>query len=380
LKFLPLVIRNLGRNRRRTVLTILSLAVPFLLLMLLQTSLDAMDTWNERADKNLRLVVFHKMGLVFDLPESYSVKLAKLKGVKAVCPFTWYGGLYRGPKDLFSSLTVDAATFRQVWPEGTIDPKDYEAFQKSRTGAVIDANLAKKFQWKKGDEVTLKGTIRAVDLKFQILGIIKDSVDPNGFYFHRAYLEEALGNPGITSDFWLLIDSAESIPSVQKAAVEMFANSPYEVKAEVEKAFISMFMSMHGNIRGLMQGIGMMVVGLIMLVAANSIAMSIRERTGEVAVMKALGFPPLTVLGILLGESALIGLGAGLLGCLAGYLICTNPRLSAELGPWGVLLANCGPAAARWTWLAPLVGMAAGFVPAFLASRLKVVEALRKVA
>lgn len=380
MKLLPLVLRNVGRNRRRTALTVLSLAVPFLLLMTLQTALDAMDAWMARADRNLRVVVFHKMGLVFDLPEHYAAKLARIPGVVAVCPFTWYGGLHKGPKDMFSSLTVNAQTFRTVWPEGRLPREDYDAFLRSRTGALIDANLAKKFGWKKGDSVTLKGTVRPVDLKFDIIGIIDESVDPNGFFFHREYLEEALGRPGITSDFWMMVDRAENIPRVQKAAVEMFANSPYEVKAEIEKGFINMFLSMSGDIRGLIRGIGMMVVALIMLVAANSIAMSVRERTGEVAVMKALGFAPRTILGLVLSESAMIGLAAGVLGCTAGYYLFSHPRMAALLGPWGALLQNAGPAAMRWIWIAPLVGMAAGFVPAFLAARLKVVDALRRVA
>jgi putative ABC transport system permease protein len=380
MKLLPLVLRNVGRNRRRTALTVLSLAVPFLLLMTLQTALDAMDAWMARADRNLRVVVFHKMGLIFDLPESYAAKLARIPGVTAVCPFTWYGGLHKGPKEMFSSLSVNAATFRTVWPEGRIPKADYDAFLRSRTAAIVDSNLSKKFGWKKGDPITLKGTVRPVDMKFEIVGIIEESVDPNGFFFHREYLEEALGQPGITSDFWMMVDRAENIPKVQKAAVEMFANSPYEVKAEVEKGFINMFLSMSGDIRGLVQGIGMMVVGLIMLVAANSIAMSVRERTGEVAVMKAIGFPPASILAMILAESALVGLAAGIVGCTGGYLLLTNPKLTAALGPWGALLQNAGPAAARWTWIAPLTGMAAGFVPAFLAARLKVVDALRKVA
>lgn len=380
MKLIPLILRNTWRNRRRTVLTVLSLAVPFLLLMVLQMALDGMELWMVRADKNLRVVVFHKMGLVFDLPESYTAKLKSIPGVVAVCPFTWYGGLHKGPKEMFSSLTVDAETFRTVWPEGELSDADYADFKRERTGAMIDTRLSEKFGWKKGDEVTLKGTVRAVDLKFKICGTIKGSVDPNGFYFHRKYLEEALGNPGITSDFWMMVDKGDRIPEIQKAAIAMFANSPYEVKCEVEKEFINMFLSMSGNIRGLVQGIGMMVVALIMMVAANSIAMSVRERTGEVAVMKTLGFTPSDVLGMILAESALLGLFSGLVGCGLGYLVFTNQNVLAGIGPWAGLLQVAGPAAARWAAIAPLVGMAAGFVPALLASRLKVVDALRRIA
>lgn len=380
MKLIPLILRNTWRNRRRTILTVMSLAVPFLLLMVLQMALDGMDVWMVRADKNLRVVVFHKMGLVFDLPESYTARLRSIPGVVAVCPFTWYGGLHRGPKELFNSLSVDAETFRTVWPEGELDEADYQAFQRERTGAMIDTRLSDKFGWKKGDEVTLKGTIRPVDLKFRICGLIKDSVDPQGFYLHRKYLEEALGNPGITSDFWLMVDRGDRIPEVQKAAVAMFANSPYEVKAEVEKEFVNMFISMSGNIRGLVNSIGMMVVALIMLVAANSIAMSVRERTSEVAVMKTLGFTPSDVLGMILAESALMGFCSGIVGCSVGYFVFTNPRVVAGLGPFSALLQGAGPAAARWACIAPIVGMCAGLIPAWLASRLKVVDALRRIA
>jgi putative ABC transport system permease protein len=379
-KLIPLIFRNLLRNFRRTALTVVSLAVPFALLMTLQTALDSLDSHLARADRNLRLVVFHKQGLVFDLPESYVPKLAHIPGVVSVCPFTWYGGIYRTPKEMFSTLSVDPETFRVVWPEGQLTDEALAAFKRDRTAALVDTRVAAKFNWKAGDEVTLKGTVRPIDLKFKICGTITDSVDPNGFYFHRAYMEEAMGRPGILSDVWVLVDHASNLQPVIKAAEDMFRNSSYEVKAELEKGFVAAFISMQGDIRGLVAWIGTMVVCIIMLVAANSIAMSVRERTSEVAVMKALGFTRGTIIGLILVESGLMGLAAGILGCWGGYFFFSSPHCMSLLGSASGLFTAPLMAACRWTGVAPLVGMAAGFVPAYLASRLKVVDALRRLA
>jgi putative ABC transport system permease protein len=380
-KYLPLVFANVGRNRRRSVLTVLALAVPFLLLMTLQTVLTSIDAYYARAEKNQRVVVLHRMGLGFDLPESYRDKLARIPGVVAVCPFTWYGGLYRGSmKDLFSTLSVDPETFRTVWPEGTVEPAALERFRRDRTAVLVDRRLAAKFGWRAGQDVALTGTLRPVDMKFTIAGWIEDSVDPNGFYMHRAYLEEALGRPGVSSDFWLLVDREDRIPDVQRAAEEMFANSSAEVKADREKTFIAMFVSMSGDVREIVGGIGAVVVAMIMVVAANSIAMSVRERTSEVAVMKAIGFSPGTILALILAESAILGTAAGVLGCWGGYAVFTNPTCLSILSHYAGFFTHPLPAAMRWTWMAPLTGIAAGLVPAALAARLRVVDALRKVA
>lgn len=381
MKFVPLVFRNVMRNRRRAWLTILSLAVPFFLLMTLQTALESMDIWRRRADDNLRVVAFHKMGLVFDLPESHSRKVARIPGVVHVCSFTWYGGVYRSFKDgLVSSMAVDPDTFRKVWPDGSVPEDRYEEFRKDRAGVAIDQRIATKYGWKIGDKVTLKGTVRPVDLEFNVRAIIRDSVDPNGFYIHRAYLEEALGRPGIISDVWMTVDRRENVPKVVRTVEEMFANSPFEVKVDLEKNFINSMMSMWGNIQGLVGTIGAIVVAIIMLVAANSISMSVRERTSEVAVMKAIGFSSTFVLALILAESAFLGLAAGLIGCSIGYALFSIPQVTTIFGIWAALFSAPGKAAFTWLWIAPLIGMAAGFVPAFSASRLKVVDALRQVA
>ena len=381
MKFLPLVFRNVMRNRRRAWLTILSLAVPFFLLMTLQTALESMEIWRRRADNNLRVIVFHKMGLVFDLPESHARKVARIPGVVDVCAFTWYGGVYRSFKDgMIASMGVDPDAFRKVWPDGSVPADQYEEFRKDRTAAAIDQRLARKFGWKVGDKVALKGTVRPVDLEFRVKAIITDSVDPNGFYVHRAYLDEALGRPGILTDVWMTVDRMENVPKVIRAAEEMFANSTFEVKVDVEKNFVNAIMGMWGNIQGLVGTIGSIVVAIIMLVAANSIAMSVRERTSEVAVMKAIGFSPGFILALILGESAFLGLAAGFIGCSAGYILFSVPQVTAVFGIWAALFSAPGKAAFTWLWLAPITGMVAGFVPAFSAARLRVVDALRQVA
>ncbi|MBI4864934.1 MAG: FtsX-like permease family protein [Candidatus Riflebacteria bacterium] len=380
MKFLPLIWRNMTRNPRRAWITILSLAVPFFLLVLLQTALGTVDVWMQRADKNLRVVVLHKMGFFFDLPESHAARLKTIPGVVDVCGFVYYGGVYRSFKEgILGSAGVDVESFRKVWPEGAVPPGQYERFRHERTGAAIDHTVADRFGFKVGDEVTLKGTVRPVDLKFKICAIIRNSVVPYGFYLHREYLEEALGKPGILTNVWLTVDRGENIPSVMRTAEAMFANSSSAVKVELEKNIFLEVISMAGNVRVLAGGVGAIVVCLILLVAANSIAMSARERTSEVAVMKALGFSPGTVLTIILAESGALGLAAGIIGCAAAHLFLTSGWCHGLIGIWSSYLSYPGRAVITWIWIAPLMGVAAGLIPAALAARLVVADALRRV-
>jgi putative ABC transport system permease protein len=218
-----------------------------------------------------------------------------------------------------------------------------------------------------------------VNLEFHICGILSKSIDPMALWLRRDYLEEALGNPGIVNNFWLLVDSFESIPKVIRAVDEMFANSPYPVKAETEKSFMNMFLAMMGNIRGLVGGIGMIVVVTIMLVAGNTVAMSVRERTAEIALLKALGFRARMVLALVLAESCVVAVVGGVLGAGSAYVFYGSPRLTTVLGPYASFFQASSSALAEGLVTALVVGIVSGLLPAMGAARLHVAEALRRV-
>lgn len=379
MKFAQLILKNLLRHRRRTATTVLGIAVSLFLFMALLSVLESIDLWSDRAGRGQRLCVHHKMGFMFDIPQSYATRVRNLLGVVEVCPFSLYGGRAPGARVIISTLAVDPATLLAVWPENVAPPAVWEAFRTERTGAVVARGLAEKLGWKTGDEVTLEGTFRPVDLKFKICGVLDECIDPNGMFLRRDYLEESLGNPGIITNLWVKVERASDVPRVIRQAEEMFANSTYEVRAESEKSFIDNMMSMAGNIRLMVGVIGMVVVLSIMMVAANSVAMSVRERTGEVAVMKAIGFSRRLVLTLIVVEAMTLGLSGGFLGCFGGYLFFSSPALLAHLGPGAALITCSGSSLGNGMLVSLVIGFIAGFVPAWGVARTPVAEALRRV-
>lgn len=382
LRLAPLVVRNLARNPRRTALTIASMAVPFFLLMMLQTAVDSMARWRRWSERNLRFGVYHRAGLAFDVPESYVAKLGRLDGVTAVSPFSRFGGVWRQSGRVVPSSAIDAESWRRAWPEGQLSGEDFRRFRAERTGCLIEKRVSERHGWRVGDQVTLASVQVPEGLTFRISGILTDFPDANAFYFHRAYLEEALGRPGLVTLVWVVVDRIERLAPAMKEAEALFANSPCEVKAELEKGFVDRIIYSHGNIQDVVGGLGTLIVAVVILMAANSISMSVRERITEIAVMKALGFPQTLVLSLILTEAALLGFLGGVLGCWSGYVFWSIPPLMRLLDPWGgirwVPLAWAAWAAFKWTWIAPLAGVIAGFVPAFGACRLPVAATLRR--
>lgn len=377
---IQLIWRNLWRNRRRTLLTLGSMAIPFFLLMMIQTAIDAMERWRTWSDGNLRFAVYHKTGLSVELPDSYMAKLAKVPGAVAVTPYAGFGGTLVGKQQIVPAIGIDVDTWRKVWPEGLVTEPEWRAFLKDRTGGLVEIRQAQRFGWKIGDRITLESA--KCRISFTIRALLHDFPDPNAFFVHRAYGEEVVGKTGRVNLIWVTAPDAESMPRMQRAAEEMFANSPYEVKTELEKGFVDRIIYQQGNIRGVIGGLGTMVVAVVILMAANSIAIGVRERTMEIAMMKALGFLRRQILAMILVESALLGFLGGLLGCWGGYLLWSWPPALKYLDPLGsaryVNNAWAAWAAFKWTWIAPVAGMIAGAIPAFNACRLSVAQTLRR--
>ncbi len=379
-----LIRRNLLRNKLRTVLTVASLAVALFILSLLGVVNDALNFADEASTPD-RLVVRHAISLTFSLPEAYETRLRTIENVAAVTPQNWFQGVYKDsrPENFFPRFTVDPETFREVFHEYDWNESEWEAFAAQRTAFAAGRTLAENQGWSLGDTITIKGDIYPIDVDLQLRAIFdhaEDQAQEGQVFFHRRYVEEAMGNPGVNGTYWLLLDDADAAPAVIAAAEAMFENSDNQVRAETAEAFAASFTEMLGNVQLLFTVIGLAIVISILLMTANMMAMSARERTTEVSVLRTLGFRRNQVLGMVLGES----LAVGVLGSAAGAgLTALAVRLTAPLldamgftfGGFGldqrVLLTS--------TAIGIGVGLLSGVFPALVAARLKIVDGLRRL-
>jgi len=317
MKFARLILKNAVRNPRRTVLTILSITISIFLVSSLQAILTRLDTLGQGSGSgHLRLVVRHRTSLGQPLPIAYKQRIAALPGVKAVGSWNWFGGLYIDSSNFFANFAVDADDLGKTHEEYRVPPDQLAAFKQERTAAMVGRALMEKYHWKLGDRVTLKGTIYPFDPELIIRAVFTtdDASQERVFFFHWDYFNEALNRPNQVGTFAVLAKTPEDVPRLMDAIDRTFRNTDAETKTETEQAFNLSFVSMLGNVKLLLNSISAAVVFTVLLVAGNTMAMSIRERTGEVAVLKTLGFRRNTILFLLVGESLAIALLGGLLG------------------------------------------------------------------
>lgn len=381
MKFLRLIIKNVGRNKRRTVLTILSVAVSVFLLATMQAVIAALGGISELTGGEYRVIVRRNTSIADSMPEAYRQKIEQVPGVVATCPSNWFGGIYKEdkPQYMFAQFFVDPKTLFDVQFESEISAEEKAAFQRERTAAVVGKKLADKYGWKLGDVIELKGAIYPLDVRLTIRGIYTGPHDTS-FYFHRDYVEEAFGNPGNVGQYRVRIDSPDNAARVMEQIDSMFKNSAAPTKTETEAAFAASFVSMLGNVKGLITGVGLIVVFTITLIGANTMAMSTRERFTEVAVMKALGFRPATILTLLLSEAVLIALLGGVLAVIAATVFYQFVGLGDMLA---IFLQNFKIGAdtiAIALGASALIGLVSGGIPAWNAARIRIVDGLRRVA
>ncbi len=378
IRLLPFMVKNGLRNRRRTLLTVLSLAVSIFLLASLVTLQMELERGARESSGSLRLVVRRATSLVDPLPEAYRRTLERIPGVDLVVAMDWFGGIYREERNFFANFAVDVPKNRRMWPEVEVDPAEFEQFARDRTAAMVGRKLMERFGWRLGQRVTLSGTIYPVDLTFTIRAVYRHS-DATAFMFHRDYLMEAMGSPGTVGTFWLKAANAAVIPRIMDEVDRTFRNSDAPTKTETEKAFQLSFLQMLGDVRRLILSVSSVVVFAILLVTANTTAMAVRERTREVAVMKALGFTARHILALLVGEAAVVALAGGLLGAGGAKLFYALVDLPARSGG---LLANFD--VAWWTvaagaLVATLIGVVSAAVPAAHAAAVSIARGLRHV-
>jgi putative ABC transport system permease protein len=379
--------QNLRRNPLRSTLTCLAFALPmgiFVAAISLVVTLRQTAAANE---KELRLAVRHRVTLVNLLPEGMRRRIEALDQGKdrivAVCGMRWFGGQRPDSQESVQSLAADPDTFPIVYSELGMTPPEIDQWQRDRRAALIGANLARQFGWEAGGRFTLVSTIPPyIPLDFVVIKIMGDNVRSNVIYFRRDYLEESLraANFAVTgcNIFWVKCVSAAGMASLQKDIDAAFANSPDETLSEDENAFISNFVQATGNIPGLIQAISIVVVLIITMIGGNTVMMSFRERVGELAVFKAIGFRAGRVFRIVMAESIALALLGSLLGIVPVTVLLTLfPVRGTFLGPIGGLAVSpIGVVGA--VIMAVVIGCLAGVWPAYQAMRLRTVDALRQ--
>jgi len=374
--------KNAFRNKRRSLLTLLSITFSLLLLTVMMTVWRAFYMSDGTAESAQRLIVRHKVSLAQFLPIAYREKIRSLAGVKNVVNETWFGGQYIDdkPEHFFAQFGTDPNEIFEVQRDFHIPPDQLEAWKKDRAGAVADTELANKYGWKIGDRIHIKGTIFPVDLELTIRGMFTAPLATETLYFNNTYIDE--GYPrvkGYVGFFGVLADSPQAVPEVAKAIDAQFRNTDKPTKSESEKAFNLDWIAMLGNVKGFILSICAAVVFATLLVSANTMAMSIRERTREVALLKTLGFTRGTVLALFMGESVSLAALGGFLGAIAASGLVYVMAHSPQMGLFLTGVSFSVPMVLVAVLVGATVGLVSSFVPAFNASRRNIVEGLRHI-
>ena len=383
MKYLYLIFSSLKRKKLRTSLTVLSIMIAFILFGYLTAIRQAFDAGVEVAGLD-RLIVRHKVSLIQPLPASYEARMENMDGIDAVMHMSWFGGIYQDPKNFFAQMPVVPEELYDMYPEYIISDDTKAAWKETRIGAIAGRKLADRFGWQVGDRIPINATIYQPKgggdtWEFDLIGLYdgaEKGTDASQFFFRYDYFDEtrAFGQ-GSVGWYTVRIDNPERAAEVAAAIDAEFANSPAETKSEGEGAFVQGFANQIGNIGFIIMSIMAAVFFTILLVAGNTMAYAVRERTSELAVLKAIGFTDKGVLALVLGESLALTLVGGLLGLGVAWLLIaqgdpTNGSFPVFYLPWrdfafGLLL---------------IVAMAlvAGLLPALQAQKLRIADALRR--
>ncbi len=381
-RYLPFVIKNSWRNRRRTALTILSISVSLALLGVMMAVYYAFYLSDAPPSQALRLVVRNRISLTVPMPRYYREKIRPIPGVREVGISQWFGGVYkdaRDPKNFFPRFAVEPDKILAIRTEMQVPEDQKKAFLQERTACMIGRPLAEKQNFHLGDHIFIQGDIFPVNLEFIVRAIYDAPEDNENLYFNVEYLDQALGAGkwGEIGTFYVLADSPESVPHIAKAIDDEFHNSPAQTKTESERAFQLSFVAFLGNVKMVLISICAAVTFTILLVSANTIAMSVRERVREVGVLKTLGFTRGTILSLILGEAVAISVVGGALGVLLASGLCGVVRSGPAFMDDLKHLSIQPPVALMCLTVAAGIGLISAFIPAWNASRVPIVEALR---
>ncbi len=386
MKFLGYVLRNVRRNPVRTALTIASLTVSLSLVMVLAGFISASSDSASTLKVYNRLVVMNSQGFAQPLPIARVRELKSQPGVKAVSPFVWFGGKYGEEQVPFAQFAIDPSVFRTIFDEYKISDDEYQKFLETRESCIIGKKLAEERGWKVGDQLPLRADLYPFDANFTIVGIFDgpSGRDLRRCLFHWDYLDEKLkqttqsrraGNAGV---IYIKCDDGVDLPQMCKDVDESYRNSDTPTRTQTEEAFALMFSEFLGSIKTLISWIGVAVVVSLVMVAGNAMAMAMRERTTEVAVLRAIGFPKGVVLGLVLFEAVLVAGIGGAFGSIGSKLAFDAYDISKFIPntpfffvPWKAALLGFA--------VSLVIGFLSGLVPAVIAANTSVINGLRKV-
>jgi len=374
------VAKSTFRNKRRSLLTVASIAFSLLLLSIMLSVWRSFYIDKGAPDSALRIMTRHKVSLANFLPIYYREKIRSVPGVVHVVPMTWFGGKYKDdkPENFFAQFATDSDEYFEVAADKVMPADQLADWKRDRAGCVADEQLVKKHNWKIGDHIILQGSIFPANLDLTLRGIY--TIDPpnSALYFHAKYLEESVSWFKDTAGFYFTrVDTAEHMPVAAHAIDDMFHGTPVPTKSESEQAFKLDFINTLGSVKAFILGIFGAVLFTTLLVCANTMAMSIRERTREVAVLRTLGFTRGSILQLLLGESIAISLIGGLCGvtlATAAIMFMARPGIGLP-----VSMHMTAATALFVTCVAFLVGLVSGLIPSYRASKLGIVDALRYI-
>jgi putative ABC transport system permease protein len=384
MKFVGLVLKSARRSKRRTTLTVLSVAIAVFLFASLRAVLDGFNAATE-ASSSTRVITIRSTSMIFNMPTSHVDAIRTVAGVQDVTWANWFGGIYKDPKNFFANIAIDPESYLRMYPEVVLSPEEKKAFLDDRTGCIVGSALVKRFDWHVGDKIVLKPGIPyygTQDYPFTIRGIYKSTasnVDDQTMFFHWKYVDERGAVHGQVGWVVSLLNNPDAATRVSQEIDNKFANSPNETKTDTEKQFQASFASMLGNLNLLLGSVALAVVITTLFVAGNTMAMSVRERTTEIAVMRTLGFQSVTIFMLVVGEGIAVSIVGGALGAVIARFIVNGEFLQAAGGfipQFGVNNWN----AVAGVGLGGVIGLLAALIPATMASRLKIVDALRRVA
>lgn len=383
LRHLPLIFKNSVRNRRRSILTILSIAASLCLLGVLAAIYFVFYHSEPTADQALRLIVRNRISLANPMPISYMAQIKQVPGVREAMIFQWFGGTYKDNRDtanFFARFGVEAEKLTTVYPEYRLPAEERQAFLSERTACLVGRKTATRLGFKVGDKIQLKGDIFPVNLDLTVRGIYDSEKDNENLLFHFEYLNEAIpkGRRDQVANFVIRMERPEDAASIAKQVDDRFRNATNQTKTETEQAFTLSFLAFLGNVKAFLFAICAAVTFTILLVSGNTMAMSVRERVREVGILKTLGFTPGTILFLLVGEAVAIALAGGALGLLLAYGICRVMREAPSTFADFSAITLPPPIVALCLAVSALIGVVSSMVPAWSASRRSILDALRE--
>ncbi len=381
---IKLLIRNAFRHKLRTGLTIVGVAIAIVAFGLLRTLVDLWYAGVEASSAS-RLITRNSISLVFPLPISYKDRIRQVPGVRDVSWGNWFGGIYKEEKNFFPSFAVEPRSFLAMYPEYRIDPVEMKSFLLDRKGAMVGAKTAERFGWKVGDQVTLRGTIFPGQWEFVVRGIYHGaakSTDETQFFFHWDYLNEVIRRTvprrADQAGYYIIeLKKPDQAAEVSLAVDATFRNSLAETLTETERAFQMSFVSMTEAIVIAIQIVSYVVIVIIMVVAANTMAMTARERIPEYATLKTLGFGGFHIAGVIFGESLVITMAGGVTG-----VILTFPAarwIETELSQFFPVFTVAPSTICMDLAAAFIVGAVAGIFPTWRGVTIRIAEGLRRI-